>query len=424
MNAPMLRDPLWRAFLTFVVIYTVGMCVYLPFRAQRSTDFRDYWRTALAFRETGEVRSDLGVHNYLPAFVVLMTPWSVLPLQVSIVIFALLSMALWVATLHMMVRLVGEGAERAVLIGAFLTFPYVHSCVTLGAIELVLLFLIVACAACVRGNRPGLGGAALGLAIALKMLPVVLLAPLVLAGRWKAVAASVACGVALIFALPALAVGWPTTAQLHSDFAQRLGVVKADHSGEAPRAGGPSTIEILTAEKPRKAVFSNISLPMVLRGLLTPIDRHPRENEPPLRVNVADLPVVWVGVIYAALLACVGIATLWRSRGCDLLNSYGLWCAVMLLVSPLVWTRYLLLACLPVVLIVRSGLQNKSAPARRASIAALSIWGLGIILLAWPAARAAGAQLAGLAAIWAALLMIEQRPARPLPAWEPHAARS
>ena len=42
-------------------------------------------------------------------------------------------------------------------------------------------------------------------------------------------------------------------------------------------------------------------------------------------------------------------------------------------------------------------------------VAALAIWLLGAVLLAWPAARAAGAQLAALIGLWLAMTVLALR---------------
>ena len=91
------RPSPWRGWLPLIIagiVYTAILSVVVALRAETSTDFRDFWRTAEHFRQTRQISSELGVHNYLPFFVIFMAPWTYLPLKLAIVLFTVLSMGL------------------------------------------------------------------------------------------------------------------------------------------------------------------------------------------------------------------------------------------------------------------------------------------------------------------------------------------
>ncbi|HET9222012.1 MAG TPA: glycosyltransferase family 87 protein, partial [Roseiflexaceae bacterium] len=67
---------------------------------------------------------------------------------------------------------------RPLLIAALINFPPVESHLFWGQVQLQLLLLLTACWLCLRRGREGWAGALLGLAIALKLYPALLIAPL------------------------------------------------------------------------------------------------------------------------------------------------------------------------------------------------------------------------------------------------------
>ena len=182
----------WYALLAAAVAYAAVISVIVAYRAESTSDFRDFWENAVHFRETGEIASDLGVHNYLPFFTIFMLPWGFLPLRVAIVVFSLLSLALFGVTVVLVEHLLHEGLGRkprpALLIALGLMLPYVHSCAVLGNVGLLLLFLIVTAWFFVERGREWEAGAALGLATLIKLLPGLLIVYFLLKRRWRVAA--------------------------------------------------------------------------------------------------------------------------------------------------------------------------------------------------------------------------------------------
>ncbi|MGE0478875.1 MAG: glycosyltransferase family 87 protein [Phycisphaerae bacterium] len=421
---PGARGWLWVA--SAFAIYAIVAVFVVTQRAESTSDFRDYWRTAAHFRETGVISDELGVHNYLPFFTIFMLPWSLLPLHVAIVGFTLLSLALFAVTVLMGEALLcgglRAGPRRATLIAVALIMPYVHSCAMLGAVDLLLLFLVVATWFLVERGREWSAGLLLALAALIKLLPALLVVYFVLRGRWRVAAAACGAGVALGAGLPLASVGYDETLRQHAAFYERA-------------VAGHGAHESITTDKPRKAKYTNNSLPIVLRGLLSPTDRNPNDPPTPLFVNVADVPRELIWRAYAAISAALLIVSVivvprpgsraaWAPGATR--ASFGAWCCLMVLLSPLLWTRYLLLAFWPLVLLAYAAdgraqtarAEGDGGPPRATAESGFLRWAVrGVLLywllaaigLAWPAARAAGVTLGCALLAWAACVWLALR---------------
>jgi hypothetical protein len=404
MNHAALRG--WAPLVAAAAVYGGVLVTVAALRADSSSDFRDFWENAVHFRQTGEIAADLGVHNYLPFFTLFMLPWGLLPLPVAAAVFTVFSLALFALTVVIVEHLLHDGWSQrprgTLLLTLLLALPYVHSCAVVGSVSLLLLFLIMAAWLLVERGREWQAGAALGLAILIKLLPAALLVFFLLKRRWRVGGAAAAVVALLGLGLPLLALGPGETLAQHRAFLDR-----------AVRGG--SAVETLTATQPVKTHFSNNALPMVLRRLLSPTNAGRWSAREEFYVNFADLPArarVWVYAGLAGLLLAASVViTLWRGRrwppadaaeGYVLRAQFGSWCCLMLLLSPLVWTHYLPLAYWPLAWLTD---EAHRATRRRlvVCVLALALWGLAAVLLAWPPGRAAGAQLAGVIALWLAL---------------------
>lgn len=407
----------WRPLLIGAGVYALGLAAYAAVRAESSTDFRDFWRTARHFRETGQMTDALGVHNYLPFFTIFMMPWSFVPLQVAIVLFTLLSVGLFAATVILTETLLNGGLpprpRAATWLALGLAFAYVHSCGVLGAMGLLLLFLTVSTWFLVERRQEWAAGAALGLAILIKLLPGVLLIFFLLRQRWRVAGMALATVIVLGAGLPVASLGPERAWQAHREFYERAVV-------------GHSARTTIMAEKPRKAKYSNNALPIVLRRLLSATDGDPKEGRAALLVNVAELPleaIWWVFVVVSGTILIAGSAATiaggmqWPPESAADVErarlQFGIWSAAMLLLSPLVWTHYLPLAYWPLAVLSDRLERVHRAEGRwcRAAAAGLACWGAGALLLAWPAARAAGAQLLAVLAVWTACVALAREDA-------------
>lgn len=413
----------WRGLAIVGLVYVIGVTVIVVGRAESSSDFRDFWTTALHYRQTGEIDASLGVHNYLPVFTILMTPWSLLPLRVAIVLFTWLSLTLFAATTVLVEELLyGQRTLRprpATLVTISLLLPYVHSCAVLGQLGLILAFLLTATLAALRRGRTVRAGTLLGLGLTIKILPGLLLAYCVLRRKYLAAATGAVVAGVLCFGLPTAILGIDRTLALHREFYAR-----------AVQSGGAAAT--LLADQPLKSSYHNSALPMVLRRLLSPVDPDFGAGQS-AAINFVNLPRRWIAGVYAVFALALLGATVWRTiRLPDkvILKDgspvpeyavYGAWCALLLLLSPLVWTHYLVLLYWPVALLV-ARIDQRLRTGRAAALLAGALWIIGVLLLASPIARAAGAQLAAVVVVWMAALAGAARPAGAAPAQEPFSA--
>lgn len=393
-------------------VVVLAMAWYRADPAVSATDFRDFWENADHFRRTGRIAADLGVHNYLPVFTILMTPWSLLPVQPAAVLFVALSLAAfaWTVRVAAVGTCAGGGARAgpaATLLAVVLMSPYVYACAVLGNLGLLLAFCCVAARRRLERGQEAAAGVLLGAGVLLKLLPAVLVVYLVLTRRWRAALWAGAVVLVVGAGLPLLALGPRECLRQHIAYWDRAVV-------------GHSAMQALTSERPAKANFSNIATAMVLRRLLSPVDAS-KEDGPPLFVNLTTAaPAVRLavfGVLLAAIAAASVAAALTGGRGASRAEpdrwAYESWTCLALLTSPLVWTHYLPLAHGPLAMVSARALGG----ARGAAVAraALVLWGVGLASLAWPAARAAGGPLLAAAALWLACAWcaIAARPPRP-----------
>ena len=409
----------WLLLLAAGVVYAAVLCVIAGVRAdpESTSDFRDFWETARHFRQTGEISSELGVHNYLPFFTIFMTPWSLLPLRVAAVAFTLLSLGLFALTVVLVETLLNDGPARprkATLAAIVLVLAYVHSCAVLGQLGLLLLFLVVTTWFLVERGKEYAAGAALGLATLIKLLPAVLIVFFLLKRRWRVAGAALAVTIVLGLGLPLAGLGFEQTITQYRYFQKR-----AVH-GHAART-------TILADKPAKAKYSNNALPIVLRRLLSPVNGDPSDSDPDRRllVNFADLPREAIWWIYVGLMVVfVGVSVAVSLRGSRpwpptdpdagsaLRAQFGVWCCLMLIASPLLWTHYLPLAYWPLALVTNRGERVDRETKRPCwlSLVTMLSWLACALLLTWPAARAAGAQLLAIIVLWGAVLMLALRP--------------
>jgi alpha-1,2-mannosyltransferase len=134
--------------------------------------------------------------------------------QVAWWCWAAFSIICWLLALSLLLReLSGDIRRRVslvwlpVLLAALINFPPVISHLFWGQLQLLLLLILVGCWLCLRRERDVSAGVLLGLAIALKIFPALLIVPLLAQRRWSciAIAALTALGALL---LSFAAVGW------------------------------------------------------------------------------------------------------------------------------------------------------------------------------------------------------------------------
>lgn len=427
MNRPVLSALRTNPVATWIAIFTLLYCASVSLvvgyrarsvdRAEATLDFRDFWLTARHFRITGEIRDDLGVHNYPPIFTILMTPWSLLPLQPAAVLFTLCSIGLfgW-AVLHL-AHALKDHEYRGTRWALLAVFPYIHATVVLGQVNLLVVALLLAAAAALLKRRECAAGVSVAAAAAVKIVPIVLLGYFLLTRRLRAAAGCVVTLLVLFVATPTLVVGPQETRALYARFREHA-------------VAGHSARETIIADKPQKAKYSNLAVPMVFRRILTPLNADPGAESDPLHVNLADWPRDRVWLAYIAFASVVGAATmaisllsffrpLSRHRNMRILPLFGAWCASMLLASPMVWTHHLVMILPALYALVYCAVPRRirgspvdpqpDSLVMRVALTTLLVWCATMLALIWPAARAAGVPMLGVLIVWAGCAWIAWR---------------
>jgi Glycosyltransferase family 87 len=128
--------------------------------------------------------------------------------------WGIFSIICWLGSLSLILRELWPGIRRRLapmwrplLVAALINFPPVESHLFWGQTQLLLLLLLTGSWLCLRRRRAGLAGALLGLAIALKLFPALLIAPLLVQRRWRCIAVALATATG-VFALSFALVGW------------------------------------------------------------------------------------------------------------------------------------------------------------------------------------------------------------------------
>lgn len=128
--------------------------------------------------------------------------------------WATFSIICWLLALVLLLRELLEGIRlkvsvvwRPVLLAALINFPPVLAHLFWGQLQLLLLLMLVGSWLFLRRERDVAAGGLLGLAIAFKIFPALLIVPLLVQRRWRCVAMAVFTA-ALVLLLSFAAVGW------------------------------------------------------------------------------------------------------------------------------------------------------------------------------------------------------------------------
>lgn len=225
--------------------------------------------------------------------------------------WAAFSLACWAASLWLLIRellrnefgrLLRQSLWWPVFLAALINFPPVLVHMTWGQLQLPLLLLLTLAWLGLRRARPVAAGVLIGLAIALKLFPLLLLVPLLVQRRWRCVAAALGVS-ALVLGLSFAVVGWDQTVFYVTKVLPEVSSQKDQHDNYSVA----------------------ISMKLWLGGSF-PSD---------LVANGLRL----------AFLGLVALAALRRPRAADLGLALGV--TALLWVSPVVWAHYFVLAYLP-----------------------------------------------------------------------------
>jgi hypothetical protein len=316
-----------RRTLILLGIVAGAVLVYSILRgATLTSDFKNPYRVARVFWETGtlDIR---GEPRYPPTIRILLAPLAALPIGVAAAVWAFVSLAAVAALPGALERLSGASLRQQALPWlAVLTF--ILDAFALGQSDPVNLLLVTSGLALARGSRAVTGAGLIGLAGAIKVLPVAFWGVLVVRRR---LAAAVTGAVMTLLASVALLVvfaGWGPGLQSIGEW---LTVLREQE--------GPWGL-VATSNSLRE---NNEALPVVLARTFGDLDPGRARNALPL----AHLPLVVIWRIWLAIVA-VMMATwalcAWRARHAPAervwLGMFALTSVMMLVASHIVWPHY------------------------------------------------------------------------------------
>lgn len=201
-------------------------------------------------------------------------------------------------------------------------YPF-HKEIVLGQLSSLVLLLLCGSWLAVRRQRSGLAGVLLGLAIAVKPVPWPLLVVLVVRKEWRAAAGAV--GALAIVGLLTVGVLGVDRLLAYQDGLRGVGEL---HRAEAQNMS-LTTVGWRVFQGTRSTILTAISAPPLV------------DFETGARALSVALPLAVLGVAVVAA---------WRHRRLDL--ALGMMLCVSLLISPIAWDHYLVLAAFPIALLV------------------------------------------------------------------------
>ena len=279
-----------------------------------------------------------GANWHTPFKLLLTLPLALLPYQAAGVVWLLLSSAAYIAAAMLFAKGLGWRRSTGVVIGiGSLIVPVVQKDLSTGNLNGELLLLLVAAWYLARQGRDAWAGASIGLAVALKVFPGLMLIPFVVARRWRAVRAAVVSAVGLT-AVGLLGLG-PSKA---------IGYVKAGAGSQGFKYWDASP--------------ANVGWWGMATRWLSPNGWVPHANLETLALAIAS-----AGVIVFLVLAVRPRAGLCR-------DEFWSTAPLMLLVWPIVWDHYLVLVLPWVVLALQNSARKDRSTLVVASLIAVPLF--------------------------------------------------
>lgn len=181
--SPPTSRPLWRSVEVGGWILLVGLLVgLLPVVLHRTTrpsktDFSQFYTSANYVRVFGERMPHSKFQHYLPSLDAAVAPLTCLPLWHAALVWALIMIAGW-ALLMLSIRRYLQSdedplqARQSLLVASLLVLPLFLDHLCVGAFHILMVWFMVSGLGRASRNQPWSGGILLGLAVWVKLLPV------------------------------------------------------------------------------------------------------------------------------------------------------------------------------------------------------------------------------------------------------------
>ena len=391
--------PLYRVERRGLRLIAVGLAVFgaivvirSAFLTNRMTDFGVYARAGYAVRAGLDIYAlnlcdDRGWHYvYPPPFAIFMVPLAdpfrpdprpgCLPFAASVGVWYVLSLGLLAATAHQLASLALPDAVRGSRRWWYARTVPVYVCaggagytLARGQVNILVVWLVAGLFAALVRAKPIRAGVWLAAAVALKVIPGLLVLFPVVRGDWRSAIGFTLGLVLLLLGLPAAVWGVDGAVRQNVRFAGLVlapglvGIEDADASLARELTGATAT-----DSQSFQAAVHNL--------------RHPDKDARPTTADREARLAHWLaGGLMAAVTAAVGLTRVRRAPG-DQLVLLGCFCVVMLHLTPVSHMHYYFYAY-P----LAAGLWLQGTAARpgragpgRATTLVLAGWGVGIIV--------------------------------------------
>lgn len=378
-------EALGRALLGALLVGFFPVAMYRALGRTGGTDFPEFYAAGRAVLEHRQIDSAEFLKYYWPSLNVAWAGLAWMPYPAAAAVWYAIGCWSWVGLLlavhRLLVPYVSAPTDRhAILAAGLLVLPLALDHLCLGAFHIMMLWWMVSGLGRVSRGRDWSGGMLLGLAIWVKLLPLLGVGYLMLKRKWLAAAIAIASALAIDLALTLPVFGPEKTWQLHRKWWAEQA------QGALQRTLGER--RALDEDRP-----TNQSLAVVLRRLLT---RMGWEAFPARRqVSLADLSGAGLRVVYFSVAGVLGLGIVgYCRRPADRLGTPQ-WATQIALVSlatlwfsPVAWS-YHPTAAAPALAVILA--QSPRRPRLARGVAAW--WLASLALLGWPLARSAGAML-------------------------------
>lgn len=370
------------------VVLSVGLLVaFCPVAMNRAindtsgTDFPEYYAGGAYVLEHGEIMPGSMAAYYLPSIDVAWAAVALMPLPMASVVWYVFGCVCWAGLLmatyrYLLVDMDLSSRRTGLLTAALVVLPLAIDCLCLGAFHILMLWLMVAGLGRASQGRYTSGGILLGLAVWVKLLPMLGVGYLVAKRKWKAATIAVACAVMVDVTLSVFAYG-PTGAW-------------DEHVAWLNRDAAGTTDELLTSEvHVAEQRVTNQSLVAVLRRTLThlgtPSDS-PRDVAAVGYLSGSQLKFVYFGFV-GLLVLSIG----WFCRKPGDAISPGQWATeIGLVVLSSVWFSPIAPSYHPIAATPALALIVARRAYRTLGWSVFALWLTAMCLHGWPTARAFG----------------------------------
>jgi hypothetical protein len=369
--------------ILLLAILLIGLPIALNREAtNKNLDFCGFYKASRSVLDHGERLENTTFHYYLPSLDVAFVAIAWLPMPIAGGLWYLLGCWSWIGLLqsanrYLLDDFAGPTRRAVTLLAGLLVTPLAVDGLCLGAFHTFMVWWMVAALGRISRGRCWSGGALLGLAVWIKLLPLLGVGYLVWKRQWKPAGIAITCALALDIALSLAGYGPEKAWREHGRWWQEQGAdtVKRQLSNSSPVGEDRLT---------------NQSLVVILRRTLTSMGVS--QGGPRVYASLLHLSQAQLKIVYLSVMALLGLGILAICRRPAWQTSPPVWSTEIALVSlatlwfsPVMWS-YHPTAATPALMLVLA------RASRRPMLLGTTIlgWITAMCLLGWPLARAFG----------------------------------